>query len=274
MPTDTSKGSPEDRWYPGFSLALEIALPQVQQLLGASRCGALKRVCCSWTESLQLHQPVPRHSLLDTLSPVSENLLDELQAEDDLYLLKSAGIPDLLSTHADISNFDEVRALVAALRPRCRLPEVAVDILFQPQVERDRTLYLAPRPLHCAVMHSSLRLLRMLLRAAKETGVLQEACGNDQPGAAALTPTFLAVLFASQEVGDVLVEEGIADAFSCELDVQAACKLQRRGLWPIFQERANSLGLGDFAAKLSLGMQAHREKVAKAREAIRAALRS
>uniref|UniRef100_A0A7S1S6N4 Uncharacterized protein n=1 Tax=Alexandrium catenella TaxID=2925 RepID=A0A7S1S6N4_ALECA len=200
-----------------------------------------------------------------------------LAVEDDVYGLLTdprldEQLPGMLAAHTDISSFDRVCGMIAALAPKCVVPQNVLNVIFEPQVEREKMLLLSPRPLHYAVIHSSGRLVRMLLAAAARANmtdvVLEKAPWHGARGAPP-SPLLLASLFAGEDVAGALRAAGAAPN---EIDARAASRLQRAKLWEPLAARMQSLGLGEAALELEHRVQEAKEKAAQARAAMRAVL--
>eukprot|EP00930_Biecheleria_cincta_P032290 TRINITY_DN22407_c0_g1_i1.p1 TRINITY_DN22407_c0_g1~~TRINITY_DN22407_c0_g1_i1.p1 ORF type:complete len:293 (+),score=34.03 TRINITY_DN22407_c0_g1_i1:98-976(+) len=139
------------------------------------------------------------------------------------------------------SPFQTNREMVTAFGPRCKIAGPVMDVLFA------APLHL--RPIHYAVLHSSPRLVNMMLAAASRAGVFSEAVQDfvgvkDDKSISAL---FLAVLFAEQDVVATLKRHG---ATTNSTDVQASLKLYRAHIWDDLHARLNEVQLNSEADDL------------------------
>lgn len=272
--------------------AVDVAV-EVQCMLGASRSGALAAACHTFARDLRQGRAMLRPrlpvagpgdyfkggnpALLQALGAPGFTMGSALAVEDDVYGLLTdprlaEQVPDMLAAHTDISGFDRVCSMLTALAPKCAVPEAVLRVIFEPQVEREKMLLLSPRPLHYAVLHSSGRLVRMILAAAARANMtdvaLEKAQWHDGRGAAP-SPLLLASLFAGEDVAEAL---RVAGAAPNEIDARAAMRLQRAKLWEPLAARMQSVGLGEAAKELERRVQEAREKAAQARAATRAVL--
>jgi len=271
---------------PAWDLGVHVAIHRVQGFLGASRCASLAATSRLWESELSaageayqlppLGFQKPQAAALEALAAPTFVFKSSLAEEDALYAAladrrRRYELPRMLGVQADICGHDEIYSMMEALRPHCRVPEEAVRVLFGPRVEREKTLLLHPRPIHYAVARRSTRLVRMLVGAASKAGNLDEMLQKLRNGGEpqAMSPLFFAVLFADKALVDTLKRAG---STINEVDISAAEKLYRAGLWGPLQERLQALELQDMVAGLEDGMQKARNKVALTRAAIRAAL--
>lgn len=222
-----------------------------------------------------------RNLLGDRPEPVNREVV---APEDAAYVLLNrstcaSDVVDMLEAHAAVRDYKQILSLLPKLRARCKLNEAVVDVLFQPQVEREKTLYLNPRPIHLAILEDSPALVSLLLRAASradqfqaavDSSVRQRRRPNSPP---VLSPGFLAVLFGGTAVGQALLAQGSAAFSTNQADIQAASKLRRAApeLWATFVARASTLGLGAIAETLEAGVKEREEAVAQRRAAAREA---
>jgi hypothetical protein len=144
------------------------------------------------------------------------------------------------------SPFQTSWEMAVALGPRCKIAGPVIDVLFAAPVHL--------RPIHYAVLHSSPRLVNMMLAAASRAGVFNEAVQDfvgvrDDKSISAL---FLAVLFAEQDVVDSLKRHG---ATTNSTDVQASLNLYRAHLWDVLHARLNQLQLNTEAEDLLKSLQ-------------------
>eukprot|EP00927_Polykrikos_kofoidii_P066722 TRINITY_DN62283_c0_g1_i1.p1 TRINITY_DN62283_c0_g1~~TRINITY_DN62283_c0_g1_i1.p1 ORF type:complete len:347 (+),score=56.26 TRINITY_DN62283_c0_g1_i1:144-1184(+) len=219
-----------------------------------------------------------RDELVKALGAPSFRSPASLTTEDAVYVLLAdvnleAQIPSMLSAHAPIHEHKDIRRMLAELRPLCQVPGDVLDVIFQPQVERDRTLFFNPRAIHLAVVHSSARIVGLLLGAARRVGaleeVLQQQCSIQRRSSSSpstLTPLFVAALFAGREVVDRLVRAG------CEpndIDVHAAGLLRRRGHWNPVKERMQALGMESTAARIEVRLAEKQAERTKYRASLR-----
>merc|ERR1719408_633449 len=133
-----------------------------------------------------------------------------LLVEDEVHWLLIQEKPrkwtsEMLKSVFHVNGADKLAELIANLRPRCKLPDVSLDVIFQ---LRSRVL-LTLQPLHYAIFYSSHSLLKKLLAIADSTGV---TLLDDLPSADGyhgnVSPLFLAVLFADQDVVGLLRQRG------------------------------------------------------------------
>jgi len=240
----------------------EVALQEVPYMLGVSRCFAMRRTCKAWARSTQM---LPKHdavrhyglsplALLNVLGSPGFTLDSLMVAEDDVYSVLTdhhdRARPEFMlmlnPNNASQHDRDLVAKTITEMRPKCALPpnsfsNSAVDVIFQFRGEREKMVVLQTQPIHLAVIHKAHRLVRMLLAAAAQSGVLAEILGNVQTG---LLPSpslmFLAVVFADKQVVDSL--KAVGAKFS-SLDQTAVERLRCAGMWPELQVRMGELGL-------------------------------
>merc|ERR1719336_538525 len=101
-------------------------------------------------------------------------------AEDDAYFIfascqEGRQAADVLNCCAHIAEPEHIADVVAAMKPRCKVPSEALDVIFGSHVERSSTSFLRPRPIHAAVMRSAARLAHMLLAVSNREGLLEES---------------------------------------------------------------------------------------------------
>merc|ERR1740129_2244677 len=198
-------------------------------------------------------------AVLNAVSSADFALPSATVAEDGIFLAMldpEVHAKEALNSRTRIMECAEVAAMIEALQPRCRIAggANAVRAIFKYQVERQKTLFLKARPIHHAVMHSAPRLTRMLLSAADSHGTLQETLENASE-AHTVSPLFLAVLLAEDEVVDTLRRSG---AHCNTMDVQAVGRLQTEGLWEGCRQRMEALGLGEEATWLAAKLRERR----------------
>jgi len=269
--------------------ALHVALKEVIQFLGASRCVALGRVCRSWEEELTnvngeqefKHKQGGESMHTTLLGQLGASEFDNkscFEAEDEVFsLLKSMRSAErkmcLLEPCTHTGDPVAIQNMISKLESHSKVPDGTLQAVFRPCVEREKTLLLAPRAIHYAVITSSERLVRMLIGAASQERVLDEMMQiTSRPGdIAAVTPLFLAVLLGHENIVDALRSTNDAPN---RTDMTAAARLQQAGLWEAIQARMTSLGLGTFSERMSAGMQDMREKRLSLRKTVRAALRA
>jgi hypothetical protein len=256
---------------------------EVPNVLGLSRCAALRRTCKPWAASTrspfkpvhlghELAQdccpaPAALLNVLDTPSLSCDSLMD---MEDTVYSILSDRrlrdwIPEMLLSCANKNEYLVVQDFIADLRPKCKLAPKAVDAILQPCIEREQNVVLQPQSIHLAVVHNAARLVRMLLAKASQTGVMSQMLSN---GLHSSSPSlmFLAVLFADMEVIEALKAAG-AQFNSC--DQAAASRLDQAGLWTELQTRMANLGLAAVAQEWSAKLDDQKVKAQKIREAAR-----
>mmetsp|Transcript_137372 Transcript_137372/g.356962 ORF Transcript_137372/g.356962 Transcript_137372/m.356962 type:complete len:365 (-) Transcript_137372:180-1274(-) len=271
---------------PTWDPAVHIAMQHVRGFLGSSRCLSLASTSRSWGCELRAveaasHVPSQRRgdaraAALEALKAPAFAFESSLSEEDALYAVLADRqwrheLPGMLGARSDICGYAEIYSMIEGLKPHCQVPEEAVSVLFGPRVEREKTQYLHPRPIHYAVARRSPRLVQMLIGAAEKAGNLDQMLQKVQGGGIpqAMSPLFFAVLFGDKEVVNILKRAG---STINEVDISATSKLHRAGLWGPFQERLQALDLHDVAASLDAGLQEAREKAVRSRAAIRAAL--
>jgi len=268
------------------------------ELLGPSRCGSLIASCRLVGEDFRDLLSRPQHgdsgsarSLCATLWTAAAGGYSRLagpvalHVEDAVYMAlmhpaEGSTAKDVLQGHPDLTKPEDIAELIAALKPRCKVPAAVLDVIFAFKAERSNTFFLHPKPLHSAVMCSEIRLTRLLLAAAADWGVLEESLqlGNQEGSADTFTPLFLAMLFAERETVDVLLASGAA--FN-EVDLQAALRLQRLGWWTACAARLGELEIGDQATQLHARLAAkhtalerYRAEARAKREALLAQMRA
>jgi hypothetical protein len=188
--------------------------------------------------------------------------------EDAVYSVVSSKksnrcIPELLLCQEAKTDHNAVAGLITELRPRCKLQADCVDAVFQPHVERCKTLFLHPRPVHYAVINNSARLTRMLLALASHVDINERTVEKDGTSPSLM---FLATLFADNRVVEVLK----AFCVTCNpCDQNAALKLKRAGHWQQFKARMEDLGLQEVALHLDSQLNDQEEQLAKIRQAAR-----
>jgi hypothetical protein len=141
-----------------------------------------------------------------------------------------------------ITGADNLAKMAATLRPRCKLPDVALDVIFQLRSQ----VHVALQPVHCAVLLSSSSVVRKLLIVAKRLDAL--SCYSTEEDYISVSPLLLAVLFADQDVVNALRSHG---ACFNRVDAIAATRLQVAHLWADLQERLSHLQLDAEAEQLT-----------------------
>lgn len=167
---------------------------------------------------------------------------------------------NMLQSSFRISGADRLANLTAALRPRCKLAGVVLDVIFQLRSQ----VLVALQPVHCAVLLTSASLVRKLLSVAKNLGTLSDyttdSHSTEGQHHTTVSPLFLAVLFADQYVVDVLRCHG---ACFNGVDALATMRLQAVFLWADLEERLNHLQLGAEAEKLAQKVDELRRQAAE-----------
>lgn len=244
------------------------ALMLVPALLGIARCSNLRVVSRDWQLACMPDSFTPPSIVVKVLGPAISMSLRSY-AEPAIQRLLGAWMPDVLGApefqRSAASVEDEVHWLLthpatrkharasirstfcmdsasilstfaSSVRSRCKLPGTAVDVVFQLRSGVRFTL----EPLHCAVLLSSRALVQKLLSTLK-------SLDEDIDCQATVSPLFLAVLFAEQDVVDVLRRYG---ASLSDADAVAAIGLPTVFLWAVLEERLSSLHLEDEATRL------------------------
>lgn len=150
-------------------------------------------------------------------------------------------IPYMLRGSFQVSDADSLAKMAATLRPRCKLPDLALDVIFQLRSQ----VLVALQPVHCAVLLSSSSVVRKLLMVAKRLDALSRYCTEEDH--TSVSPLLLAVLFADQDVVNVLRCHG---ACFNRVDAIAATRLQVAHMWADLQERLSYLQLDTEAEQL------------------------
>lgn len=273
----------------------DIIAPHILGLLGPSRTTALSSTCPDWLQELRAVAAIARpqgksgaggsgpvghagceDALLLALGAPGFGLGGRPLAEVEDYVYTACLGPqerqkstDMLDARADICEHSDIHTMMCSLRAVCKVSEATVSVLFAPQVERDRTFYLTPRPLHFAIAASAVRLTRMLLGAATRAGSLDAILQKDGSDSVTLSPLFFAVLFGSAEVVHALHSAG---STINTVDVAKAGRLQHAGMWNSVEERLQELHLHEVAAELNAGLAESREKAAAWRAQMRSKL--
>jgi hypothetical protein len=180
--------------------------------------------------------------------------------EDDVHWLimhmwTKRFLKEMLVSTFSVDGVERLGALTAALRPRCKLPHVVLDVIFQ---LRSR-VPVALRPLHCAVLLCSCSVVKKLLRISEAYSALKDYT-TDDPLHRTVSPLFLAVLFADQAVVDTLRCHG---ACLNRVDAMATMRLQVAFLWADVEERLLQLQLGAEAEKLAKMADELRQQAAR-----------
>jgi len=158
--------------------------------------------------------------------------------EDDVHWLLSdqrlkRWTAAVLRSSFRVSHTEKLEECIAALRPRCKLPGVVLDVIFQLRSQ----VVLSFQPIHYSVLYSSPSLVQKLLHVAERASNLYttEECQHSS-----ISPLFCAVLFADREVVDVLRSHG---ACFNHVDAISTMRLQTADLWADVQERLIHLHL-------------------------------
>lgn len=252
---------------------MQVPLMTVPELLGISRCAPLRTSCRDWAKACSVE-------LFGPPAGFEEAFRCANKAEDSSWarrlscmtMLHVLGAPDFkpvlvhvvedhvhwLLVHAltkrwtgnmihgsfQVSGAQACAQLVEALRPRCKLPHVLLDVIFPARSQVPVIL----QPLHCAILLSSTALVRMLLSVAKHRGTISHYTAADGSQQTSVSALLLAVLFADQDVVDILRGHG---ACSNSIDAMATMRLQTAFLWSELEERFINLNLDDEAQKLA-----------------------
>jgi len=254
---------------------LHVPLMSVPTLLGISRCMQLRAVCRDWVAacSANIFAPPAGFEEVFRSCPAGDvwarrlacmTMIHVLGApdfeprplaivEDDVHwLLAHKGTKKwtgkMLQSSFRISGAENIAKFTTALQPKCKLPGVVLDVIFQLRSQVRVQL----QPVHCAVLLSSPALVRKLLSIAKHLGTLNdythaESSSTEGPHHTTVSPLFLAVLFANQDVVDVLKSYGAC--LNC-VDAMATVRLQVAFLWADLEERLLHLHLDAEAEKL------------------------
>jgi len=265
---------------------LHVPLMSVPKMLGMSRCTQLRVTCRDWSEacSTDVFDPPagfrevfkscpaddvwPRRlacmAILDVLGApdFAERALNVV--EDDVHWLLAhvwtkSWVEKMLQSTFRIRAVDQLAKWTAELRPKCKLPGVVLDVIFQLR----SPVMLALQPIHCAVLLSSSSVLKKLLSAATHVARLLTDSSSEETNHDSVSPLFLAVLFAEKDVVDVLRCHG---ACLNGVDAKAAMRLQGAFLWADLEERLISLQLDAEADKLAKTVDELRRDVERAAE--------
>jgi len=265
---------------------LQMPLMSVPTLLGISRCVHLRVVCRDWAAACSANIFAPPAGFEEVFSrkfPDGDVWARRLACMTMMHVL---GVPDfqqqplavveddvhwllahqgtkkwtgkMLQSSFRISGADHLAKFTAALQPKCKLPVVVLDVIFQLRSQ----VRLQLQPLHCAVLMSSPILVRKLLSISKHLGTLSDdttESSSTTPADSTISPLFLAVLFANQDVVDILKSYGAC--LNC-VDAMATVRLQVAFLWADLEERLLHLKLDAEAEKLGKDVDELRRRAA------------
>jgi len=253
---------------------LHMPLLSVPTLLGISRCVHLRVACRDWAAACSANIFAPPAGFEEVFSRRNPDgdvwarrlacmtMIHVLGApnfhqrplavvEDDVHwLLAHQGTKKwtgkMLQSSFRISGAENIAKFTASLQPKCKLPGVVLDVIFQLRSQ----VRLQLQPLHCAALLSSPSLVRKLLSISKHLGTLSDyttESSSTEPSHSTISPLFLAVLFANQDVVDILKSYGAC--LNC-VDAMATVRLQVAFLWADLEERLLHLKLDAEAEKL------------------------
>lgn len=249
---------------------MHVPLISVPAMLGISRCTSLRVACRDWAAACSVNSFGPPAgfeevfdcftkdesgrklscmAILHALGAPDFRLVPLHVAEDHVHWLfaherTKMWMANMLQASFRVHGVGCLAKLTQALRPRCKLPGEVLDAIFQGRSQAS----VAFEPLHYAILLSSSSLVRLLLSIATHLGACNRYIAGEGLHHTTVSPLLLAVLFADQDVVDVLRSHGVC---LNRADAMAAMRLQAALLWADLEKRFTHLNLDVEAEKLA-----------------------